>query len=94
MVVNGDVVAFASKEAWEAWLVTEYARSDGVWLKIAKKSSAVDSVTYAEALVGTPYGWWFGGPLPGGEPMFTDSGPAPDPSRTAVIGWPKSRPSR
>lgn len=41
--------------------------------------SAVDTaLAYGESLVGTPYGWWFGGPLPGGEPMFTDSGPAPD----------------
>ena len=49
-------------------------------------SSARDNVSpvsaalaYGEALVGTPYGWWYGGPLPGADPMFTDSGPAPDP---------------
>ena len=55
---GGDVLAFASKDAWESWLANDHATSEGIWLKIAKKSSAVDSVTYAEALeVGLCYGW-------------------------------------
>ena len=55
---TGDVLAFASKDAWQSWLAKEHAASDGIWLKIAKKSSAVDSVTYAEALeVALCYGW-------------------------------------
>ncbi|HVA24783.1 MAG TPA: YdeI/OmpD-associated family protein [Chloroflexota bacterium] len=52
------VVSFASKEAWEAWLAQEHERSAGVWLKLAKKSSGVSSVTYDEALdVALCYGW-------------------------------------
>jgi uncharacterized protein YdeI (YjbR/CyaY-like superfamily) len=52
------ILAFASPEAWEAWLEREYATSDGVWLRFAKKGSGVESVAYAEAVeVGLCYGW-------------------------------------
>jgi uncharacterized protein YdeI (YjbR/CyaY-like superfamily) len=52
------VVAFGSEEAWEAWLAEEQERSDGVWLKLAKKGSGVSSPTYDEALeVALCYGW-------------------------------------
>jgi uncharacterized protein YdeI (YjbR/CyaY-like superfamily) len=49
---------FASRHAWTAWLADEHERSDGVWLKIAKKAAGLDSVSYAEALeVALCYGW-------------------------------------
>ena len=52
------ILAFASPEAWEAWLEREHATSDGVWIKFAKKGSGVASVAYAEAVeVGLCYGW-------------------------------------
>jgi uncharacterized protein YdeI (YjbR/CyaY-like superfamily) len=52
------ILAFASPEAWEAWLEREHAASDGVWIKFAKKGSGVASVTYPEAVeVGLCYGW-------------------------------------
>jgi uncharacterized protein YdeI (YjbR/CyaY-like superfamily) len=52
------VIAFATQPAWEAWLAAEHERSKGLWLKIAKKDSGVESVTYAEALEGALcYGW-------------------------------------
>jgi uncharacterized protein YdeI (YjbR/CyaY-like superfamily) len=52
------VLSFSSRDAWEAWLAEEHERSDGVWLKIAKKGAGVDSVSYAEALeVALAYGW-------------------------------------
>jgi uncharacterized protein YdeI (YjbR/CyaY-like superfamily) len=52
------VVPFASGEAWEAWLEDHHATSRGVWLKIAKKGSGVESVTFSEALdVALCYGW-------------------------------------
>lgn len=35
------------------------------------------ALAYGQSLVGTPYGWWFSGPLPAGEPMWTAGGPAP-----------------
>ena len=60
MAVRPDlpIVPFASRGAWEVWLEGRHASSDGVWLKIAKKGSGVESVTFAEALdVALCYGW-------------------------------------
>jgi uncharacterized protein YdeI (YjbR/CyaY-like superfamily) len=52
------VVSFASRAAWERWLADEHASSSGVRLKIARKASGVESVSYAEALeVALCYGW-------------------------------------
>ena len=52
------VIAFASPDAWEAWLAEYHASSTGLWLKIAKKDAGIDTVTYAEALdIALCYGW-------------------------------------
>ena len=52
------IIPFASRDAWAAWLDEHHATSDGVWLKIAKKGSAIETVFYAEALdVALCYGW-------------------------------------
>jgi len=52
------IMPFASREAWEAWLEEEHATSDGLWLKIAKKGSGIETVTFAEALdAALCYGW-------------------------------------
>ena len=52
------VLPFASREAWEKWLEEEHASSAGVWLKIAKKASGIETVTHAEALeVALCFGW-------------------------------------
>lgn len=52
------VLLFASRKAWEAWLAEQHAAADGLWLKLAKKGSGIDSVTRAEALeVALTYGW-------------------------------------
>ena len=52
------IVPFASRDAWEAWLEEHHAASDGLWLKIAKKGSGIETVSYAEALeVALCYGW-------------------------------------
>jgi uncharacterized protein YdeI (YjbR/CyaY-like superfamily) len=49
---------FDSREAWREWLAAEHTGSQGVWLKIAKKASGIESVTYAEALeVALCHGW-------------------------------------
>ena len=48
---------FGDAAELEAWL-EENRRSEGVWLKIAKKDSGVKSVSYAEALgVALCFGW-------------------------------------
>jgi len=52
------VVLFPSQEAWEAWLSQQGMVSEGLWVKLAKKGSGIDSVTYAEAVeVALCYGW-------------------------------------
>src|SRR5579859_6193359 len=51
-------LAFPSAADWEAWLAENHAAPAGIWLKIAKRGSAVPSVTYDEALeVALCYGW-------------------------------------
>jgi len=52
------VFAFATTRAWSQWLEAHHGSSRGLWLKIAKKSAGVASVTYAEALhVALTWGW-------------------------------------
>jgi uncharacterized protein YdeI (YjbR/CyaY-like superfamily) len=49
---------FADLEAWDAWLEKNCRKSDGLWLRLAKKGSGMRSVTYGEALeVALTYGW-------------------------------------
>ena len=47
------------QNAWPmAWLEEEHERADGIWLKIAKKASGIESVTHAEALeIALCFGW-------------------------------------
>ena len=52
------IIPFASRDAWAAWLDEHHATSEGVRLKIAKKGSAIETVSYAEALdAALCYGW-------------------------------------
>ncbi len=52
------IIPFASQDAWGAWLEEHHATSGGLWLKIAKKGSGIETVSYAEALdVALCYGW-------------------------------------
>ena len=51
-------LTFPSQAKFRAWLDKNHAKEPGVWLKIAKKSSGIRSVTYAEAVeVALCYGW-------------------------------------
>jgi uncharacterized protein YdeI (YjbR/CyaY-like superfamily) len=52
------ILSFASPGDWETWLGEHHRTSKGLWLKIAKKGSGIDSVDYAEALdVALCHGW-------------------------------------
>lgn len=52
------IIAFADTHAWKTWLDKNHEDPIGVWIKIAKKNSGVQSVTYAEALdEALCYGW-------------------------------------
>ena len=52
------VMLFASQKDWEKWLSKNHSIASGVWVRLAKKASALKSVNYAEALeVALCYGW-------------------------------------
>ena len=44
------ILAFASAAEFRRWLSKHHAEHPGIWLKIAKKSSGIASVSYAQAL--------------------------------------------
>ena len=49
---------FSNAKAFEAWLKKHHARSEGLWLQIAKKGAERPSVTYAEAVeIALCWGW-------------------------------------
>jgi uncharacterized protein YdeI (YjbR/CyaY-like superfamily) len=49
---------FASDAEWEAWLAEHHEGSNGVWIKMAKKSSGITSVAYPEVLdTAICFGW-------------------------------------
>jgi uncharacterized protein YdeI (YjbR/CyaY-like superfamily) len=49
---------FERQKDWAVWLDKNHATSSGVWLKLARKASGIQSVTYDEALeVALCYGW-------------------------------------
>lgn len=55
---NSSIRLFSSKQDWAVWLAKEHRKSTGLWLRLAKKDSKVESVTYKEALdVALCYGW-------------------------------------
>jgi uncharacterized protein YdeI (YjbR/CyaY-like superfamily) len=43
-------IFFASAADWEHWLEDNHAGCEGVWIKMAKKGSGIDSVRYPEVL--------------------------------------------
>lgn len=45
------ILSFASRRDFAAWLADNHQSSRGIWLKLAKKGSGVDSVTYDEAVL-------------------------------------------
>src|SRR4051794_24736228 len=52
------VIAFKSQRAWDAWLTSRPADSKGLWLKMAKKSSGIASVSKPEAIdTALCHGW-------------------------------------
>jgi uncharacterized protein YdeI (YjbR/CyaY-like superfamily) len=49
---------FATQSAWAQWLEKHHRDSRGLWLRLAKKESGLQSITYAEALeLALCYGW-------------------------------------
>lgn len=50
--------AFKSQSEFETWLDKNYGKTEGVWIRFAKKGSGIRSVTHPEALESALcYGW-------------------------------------
>jgi uncharacterized protein YdeI (YjbR/CyaY-like superfamily) len=51
-------IAFGSEAEWKRWLEDNHAESGGVWVKIAKQGTGIESVRYPEVLVNALcFGW-------------------------------------
>jgi uncharacterized protein YdeI (YjbR/CyaY-like superfamily) len=57
------VLAFKSQQAWDAWLASQSADSQGLWLKLAKKSSGIASVSKPEAIDSALCHGWIDGQI-------------------------------
>lgn len=58
MADDSPTLFFSSGEECEAWLEANHGECGGIWLKIAKKGSGVDSVRYPEVLeLALCFGW-------------------------------------
>jgi uncharacterized protein YdeI (YjbR/CyaY-like superfamily) len=65
------ILCFASAPELRAWLAKNHRRSDGILLRVYKKDSGMDGVSYADALDQAPcYGWIDGQKLPGDEQFW------------------------
>jgi uncharacterized protein YdeI (YjbR/CyaY-like superfamily) len=52
------ILEFKTQADWERWLAKNQSRTDGVWLKYAKKDSGFKTVSHSEAIdVALCYGW-------------------------------------
>jgi uncharacterized protein YdeI (YjbR/CyaY-like superfamily) len=52
------VLAFRSQSAWDEWLTSQPAGAKGLWLKLARKTSGIASVSKAEAIdTALCHGW-------------------------------------
>ncbi len=52
------IMRFRDRRQWKDWLEKNHDSSSGLWLRLAKKGSARQSISYAEALeVALCYGW-------------------------------------
>jgi uncharacterized protein YdeI (YjbR/CyaY-like superfamily) len=54
----GPIRAFRNQKDFSAWLEKNHGKSDGLWVRIARKDSGIKSITYTDALeVALCYGW-------------------------------------
>jgi uncharacterized protein YdeI (YjbR/CyaY-like superfamily) len=65
-----DMIAFATADEWNTWLTTHHRSRDCVWIKFAKKSSGIPSITYAEALDAALCHGWIDGQVKSIDDLF------------------------
>lgn len=52
------IILFEQQKDWADWLDQHHAEATGIWLRLAKKASGIQSVSYDEAVeVALGYGW-------------------------------------
>ena len=52
------ILPFRSSEEYEGWMAENHANPEGIWLRLFKKDSGKETITYDEALdVALCYGW-------------------------------------
>jgi uncharacterized protein YdeI (YjbR/CyaY-like superfamily) len=52
------ILFFNGQKDWEKWLEKNHQKSDGIWLKLAKKRKGVEALDYPQALESALcYGW-------------------------------------
>ncbi len=52
------ILFFKSQKDWGKWLNNNHSKSNGIWMKIAKKETGIKSIYYPEALdCALCYGW-------------------------------------
>jgi uncharacterized protein YdeI (YjbR/CyaY-like superfamily) len=85
------ILNFASTPELRAWLAKNHRRSDGILLRVYKKNSGMDSVSYANALdQALCYGWIDGQKLPGDEQSWLQTFTP----RRPKSGWSKKNTER
>jgi uncharacterized protein YdeI (YjbR/CyaY-like superfamily) len=47
---ESDIFQFANQNAWADWLLVNHLDSQGIWIRIGKKKSGIESITYEEAV--------------------------------------------
>src|ERR1700761_3561178 len=57
------VIAFSAQQAFDVWLASQPADCRGLWLKVAKKSSGIASISRAEAVDSALCQGWIDGQL-------------------------------
>jgi uncharacterized protein YdeI (YjbR/CyaY-like superfamily) len=65
------IIAFESQQAWSDWLAAQAADSEGLWLKLAKKSSGIASVSKSEAVDTALCHGWIDGQLDSFDDKYT-----------------------
>jgi uncharacterized protein YdeI (YjbR/CyaY-like superfamily) len=53
-----ETIFFSSADEWEAWLEEHHADAGGVWIKMAKRATGIESVDHPQALESALcFGW-------------------------------------
>jgi uncharacterized protein YdeI (YjbR/CyaY-like superfamily) len=71
MAIELEQLAFDAPSSWRAWLEADHDTSPGLWLKMAKKSTGVATVTWDEAVdEALCFGWIDGQKAKGDDTYF------------------------